>query len=223
MYNHARGVFYNMSSIEKRPAFSFKDALAMLLEEKRAKFNETVEIAINLDTKLTDVPVRGFVDAPNGLGRDIPIAVFCDSKIDGVAYCGGEELIEKFAKGEIKKCKVCIATKKYVPLISAKIGKILGRKRIMPDARFGTVVEDEPGILRTVECFRKGRMNFRANKNVIHCILGKVDFKADALEENFTTLIKEISGVLPPKTRIGSSYISSTMSKKSFEVKVGNI
>ena len=213
----------NSNSIEKRQASSFQDSLKLLLEGKRAKFDETVEIAINLDTKLPDVAIRGFVEAPNGLGRNISIAVFCDSKLDDVAYAGGDDLIEKFAKGEIKKCKVCIATKKYVPLISAKIGKILGRKRIMPDARFGTVVEDDSALIKVVESFKKGRMNFRANKNVIHCILGKVSFDPQALEENFVTLIREISNLLPAKTRLGRSYLSSTMSGESFEVKVGNV
>ena len=201
-----------------------RDALARLREGKRAKFDETLEIAVNLETKLPDVPVRGSIEAPNGLNIKRKIVLFSDFKPDGVDYAGGEELIEKFLTKEIKDCDVCIASRKYMPVISTKLGKILGKKRIMPDARFGTVTDDsEQEVLKAVNSFKKGRMNFRANKKVIHAVIGKISMSDEHLEENFTTLIREIKSILPPKVQIGSSYLSATMSQGSLELKVGSI
>ena len=220
-----RGVFISNVNLDKKssgPA-SFADAIAALKEGKRAKFDETVEIAINLDAK-TDLTVRGSLEAPNALGRDVKIAVFSDLKLDNVTYSGGEDLIARFLSGEIKKCDTCISSRKYMPMVSTKIGKILGKKRIIPDARFGTVTEDdENSIKRAVDSFKKGRMNFRANKNVIHAVIGKISLSDDKLEENFLCLVKEVKSLLPPKARIKEIMLSSTMFKGSLEVKAGNI
>jgi len=190
-----------------------EEAIALLKSGKKAKFDETLEVSINLEAGRKEVTLRGSVEAPAGLGdRGLIFAVFCDEKIEDVNYCGGEDLINKFLSGEIKKCDVCICTKKYFPLVSSKIGKILGRRRIMPDARFGTVTEDNREALdKSINSFKKGRMNFRVNKNVVHTIIGKMSFETKDLVENFQTLIKEIKSVLPEKTSLGKIYLSPTM------------
>lgn len=200
---------------------SFEEAISHMKNEKRAKFDETVEVCINLESKTKDVVSRGSVEAPSGLGRKVIIAVFCDGVPEGADYYGGEELIQKFLDGSIKKCDVCISTRKYIPMVSSKIGKLLGRRRIMPDARFGTVTEDnKEDISKVINSFKHGRMNFRANKNVIHGIIGKMSFDTKSLEENFETLIREIKATLPEKTSISRVYVAPTMGK-SLEVKLG--
>jgi large subunit ribosomal protein L1 len=202
----------------------FVDALRLLKEGKRAKFDETVEVAMNMDSKSNEVAIRGSIEAPHKIGRPVKIALFADIKPEGVEYAGGEDLIDRFLKGDIKKCDVCIASRKYMPMISSKIGKILGRKRIMPDARFGTVTEDnEQEIMRAINSFLNGRMNFRANKNVIHTVLGKISAQEHEIEENFQVLVREVKALLPPKTRIDTVHLSSTMSRGSISIKVGNI
>jgi large subunit ribosomal protein L1 len=156
--------------------------------------------------------------------RGLIFAVFCDEKIEGVDYCGGEEIIQKFLSGDIKKCHVCICTKKYFPLVSSKIGKILGRRRIMPDARFGTVTEDNrEAIEKAITSFKRGRMNFRANKNVVHSIIGKLSFDSKDLIENFNTLVREVRSMLPEKTSLGKIYVAPTMGSSVEVLKGGSV
>ena len=222
-----RGVFISTKLDSVNPGKSkvnLEEAISSIQSGKKAKFDETLEVCVNLDGGKKEIAVRGSIEAPAGLGdRKLIFAVFCDEKLDNVDYFGGEDLIQKFLSGEIKKCDVCICTRKYVPLVSSKIAKILGRRKIMPDARFGTVVDDSLGeINRVVESFKRGRMNFRSNKNVVHGIFGKVSFGVSELVQNFNTLMREIKALLPEKSSISSVYIAPTMGK-SLEVKVGSI
>lgn len=158
--------------------------------------------------------MRGSVEAPSGLGRKVIVCAFTKLKPnDGEVIYGLEDLIEKFQNGQIKKCDVCVATREAVPMVVSKIGKILGRKRIMPDARFGTVADD---INPIIESYRKGRMNFRSDKAkqgraIVHSSVGKVSFSVDSIVENFKALMSEIRNSLPEKTSIARVYITSTM------------
>jgi large subunit ribosomal protein L1 len=158
--------------------------------------------------------VRGSVEAPNGLGIRPIICAFTNTKpSDPDVIYGVEDLVQRFLDGSIKKCDVCLATREAIPLVASKIGKILGRKRIMPDARFGTVTDDLDPVIAS---FKKGRMNFRSEKAgvgraIIHVPFGKVSFDTDALVENFRVLVKEIKSALPEKTNISSIFISPTM------------
>lgn len=200
------------------------EAISKIKEGKRAKFDETLEVAVNLESKVKDLSVRGSVEAPNGLGRKVIICAFTNVKpADPDVIYGVEDLVQKFLDGEIKKCDVCVASKEAIPLVASKIGKILGRKRIMPDARFGTVAEDLNPIISS---FKRGRMNFRSEKAgvgkaILHSAFGKVSFEAEALAENFKTLLKEIKAALPEKTSISRVYISPTMGE-SYEIKGGD-
>jgi len=216
-----RGVLINKrltTTTDKPSKVSFEEALNYIKTvEKRCKFDETVEISINLESKVKDLSVRGSVEAPKGLGRAVKIAVFSDNAPEGVTYSGGEDLVQQFLNGSIKDCDVCISTRKYIPLVSSKIGKLLGRRRIMPDARFGTVTDEVDAVIAS---FKKGRMNFRSNKNVIHAILGKISFSNQDLRENFEVLLKEIMSALPEKASIKKMFIGATMGK-SIEIKFG--
>lgn len=189
---------------------SFQEAMNILRSQRMMKFNETVEVSFNISAK-TSVSVRGFVKAPKSLNREIKIAAFTNTSVDA-DYYGVEDLIEKFNSGEIKKCDVCLSDRNTLPIVARKIGKILGRKRIMPDAKIGTVTDDMNAV---VSDLRHGVMFFRSDKagknNVIHSIIGKLAMNDSDLAENIKALYNSVQSSMPEKSSIKSIYISKTM------------
>lgn len=189
---------------------SFQEAISILKSQRMMKFNETVEVSINISAK-SAVSIRGFVKAPNALNRNIKIAAFTNSSVEA-DYFGVDDLIDKFSNGEIKKCDMCVSDKATLPSVVRKIGKILGRKRIMPDAKFGTVSDDVSSIVNDL---RHGVMFYRSDKagkfNVVHSIIGKINMSDSELQENMNALISSIQSSMPEKSHIKSIYISKTM------------
>ena len=196
----------------------FRSAISFLRSLKQAKFNESVDVAINLSNKNKSGSVKGFVHAEHSIARTMDIIVFSDEVIDGVGKCGGKELIDELVKNKKFKCDVCISHPKYLPTImSSGLARILGMRKIMPDSKLGTVGEDVQSI---VSSFQKGVMVFRSDKfNTAHCIIGKLDLSDDCLEKNFHDLMNAVSSSMPQGMSISSVYLSTTMGKGSAQVK----
>ena len=175
------------------------------------KFDETLQISLNLLHK-TSSSVRGSVRAPHSLKRSISIAAFTSGQVDA-DYVGADSLIDLFLSGKVK-CDICVCDKSTLPMVAKKIGKILGRKRMMPDSRFGTVSDDLPSLIQDL---RHGIMFFRSDKssksNVVHSIIGKVSMDDKDLIGNLQALASKIVSSLPEKSQIKEAYLSKTMGK----------
>lgn len=192
----------------------FGSAISFLRSLRKAKFTESVDVAVNFSNKNKSGGVKGFIAAENPVGRELDIIVFADEKIDGVKMSGGKELIEQLVKNKKFKCDVCICHPKYLPVVmSSGLARILGMRKLMPDSKLGTVGEN---VKEIVDLFRKGVMTFRSDKfNTLHCTIGKSSLTDKALEQNFSSLMGAISSAIPQGMSISSIYVSTTMGKGS--------
>jgi large subunit ribosomal protein L1 len=174
--------------IDRTKLYPLSEAVKMIKERATAKFDETIELAMNLgvDPRHADQMVRGVANLPNGSGRSVRVAVFAkDAKADeareaGADIVGAEDLMEAVQKGEINFDR-CIATPDMMPLVG-RLGKILGPRGMMPNPKVGTVTMD---IKAAVEASKGGAVEFRVEKaGIIHAGVGKASFKVEAIEEN---------------------------------------
>lgn len=203
-------------------AKNISEAVAKIVEnsqEKKRKFVESVDIAINLniDAKQSDQNVRGSVLLPKGSGKEVKVAVFtADEKkqkeaLDaGASFANFDELTEKVQAGNIE-FDYCIATPDVMPKIG-KIAKVLGPRGLMPSPKNGSVTAD---VKKAVEEALKGKVNFKNDKaGIIHCLVGKVDFKAEDLAENVQEVLKVIKDSKPEAAKgkfIKKVHLSTTM------------
>ncbi|MCS7151662.1 MAG: 50S ribosomal protein L1 [Endomicrobia bacterium] len=204
--------------VDKQKLYSLKEAIELLKELKRTKFDETVEIHINLgiDPKQSSQTVRGAVVLPHGTGKTARVCVLAkgeklkEAEKSGAEFYGAEELIEKIAKGWTD-FDALIATPDMMKDI-AKLGKILGPKGLMPNPKTGTVTTE---IVKAVEEVKKGRVEFRNdNYGIIHCPVGKISFDTDKLIENIMTVVDTIIKLKPAQAKgvyLKNIYLSSTM------------
>ena len=195
-----------------------KEAINWVKENHFVKFNESVDISMNLgiDPRKADQLVRGTIVLPNGTGKVPKILVFAQGeKVDeakkaGADYIGGEDLVEKISKGWLD-FEVCIATPDMMKHIS-KIAKILGPRKLMPNPKSGTVTFE---LKKTVEDSKRGRLEYRTDKNgVIHTTIGRVSFSLKELLENYAALVDAVTKSKPASAKgkyIKSIYISATM------------
>lgn len=181
--------------------YSAKEALEMLKKFSSVKFDETVEVAVNLgiDPRHADQQVRGAVSLPKGTGKSVRVAVFAradkadEAKKAGADIVGAEDLMEKVQRGEIDFDR-CIATPDMMAIVG-RIGKILGPKGLMPNPKLGTVT---PNPAKAVEEAKAGQVQFRAEKaGIIHGLIGKVSFDASALEANLNAFIQALLDAKP--------------------------
>lgn len=199
--------------------YSIEAALKILQDcAKGRKFNETIDIAMNLgiDPKHADQQVRGMVSLPHGTGATVRVAVFAkDAKADearaaGADIVGAEDLADKIKAGEMNFDR-CIATPDMMPLVG-QLGQILGPKGMMPNPKLGTVT---PNIKKAVEDAKGGAIEFRAEKTgIIHAGVGKADFDAKKLVENIESFIDTIQKARPAGAKgtfIKKITLSSTM------------
>ena len=187
--------------IELGKLYSIQDALNLLKEISSVKFDESVEVAINLgvDARKSDQQVRGSSVLPKGTGKTVRVAVFADgenakkAEEAGADSVGFEDLAETMQKGDIN-FGVVIATPDAMPIVG-KLGKSLGPRGLMPNPKDGTVTKD---IEQAVKNAKGGQVRYKTDKNgIIHCVIGKVSFDSDSLIENLDTLLKDLVKIKP--------------------------
>ena len=198
--------------------YSIEDAVKMVKSRATAKFDETIEVAINLgvDPRHADQMVRGVVSLPNGTGRKLRVAVFAKgAKADealkaGADIVGAEDLAEKVQKGEID-FERCIATPDMMGLVG-RLGKILGPRGLMPNPRLGTVTMDVKGAIGAAKA---GQVEFRAEKaGIVHAGIGKASFSPEQLVENAKAFADAIIKAKPAGakgTYVNKVALSTTM------------
>ncbi len=205
--------------LEKNKMYDPAEALALVCQTSKAKFDETIEIHIRLgvDSRHADQQVRGAVVLPNGTGKTARVLVF--AKGDNIAkaeeagadYVGGVELAEKIQKENWFDFDVVIASPDMMGTIG-RLGKVLGPKGLMPSPKAGTVT---PDVAKAVREAKAGKIEYRLDKtNIIHCPIGKASFGAEKLADNFNTLMAAVIKAKPAAAKgqyVKSCVIASTM------------
>ena len=189
------------AAFEGKTGVSIEDAVKLIKASASAKFDETLEIAMNLgvDPRHADQMVRGVVTLPNGTGKTVRVAVFArglkadEAKDAGADIVGAEDLMETIQGGKIEFDR-CIATPDMMPLVG-RLGKILGPRNLMPNPKVGTVTMD---VKSAVEAAKGGEVQFKAEKaGVIHAGVGKVSFSDSNLAENIRAFVDAVSKARP--------------------------
>ena len=205
--------------VDKSKAYEPAEALDLVCQTSKAKFDETIEIHIRLgvDSRHADQQVRGAVILPNGTGKKVKVLVFAkgdnvQKALDaGADYAGGAEYAEKIQTENWFDFDVVIASPDMMGVIG-KLGKVLGPKGLMPSPKAGTVT---PDVARAVTEAKAGKIEYRLDKtNIIHCPIGKASFGAEKLAENFNTLVGAVIKAKPAAAKgqyIKSCVIASTM------------
>ena len=204
--------------IDRNHDYSLSDAVKLVKENATAKFDETVEVAMNLgvDPRHADQMVRGMVQLPHGTGKTIRVAAFArgdkakEAKAAGADIVGAEDLAEKIEAGEINFDR-CVSTPDLMPVVG-KLGRVLGPKGLMPNPKLGTVTQD---VTEAVQGAKGGQVEFRVEKaGLIHAGVGKASFEEKALSENVSALVNAVSRSKPSGAKgtfIKRVSISSTM------------
>ncbi len=205
--------------IDKSKAYEPAEALELVCQTSKAKFDETVEIHIRLgvDSRHADQQVRGAVILPNGTGKKVKVLVFAkgdnvQKALDaGAEYAGGAEYAEKIQSENWFDFDVVIASPDMMGVIG-RLGKVLGPKGLMPSPKAGTVT---PDVARAVTEAKAGKIEYRLDKtNIIHCPIGKASFGTEKLTENFNTLVGAVIKAKPAAAKgqyIKSCVVASTM------------
>lgn len=203
---------------DREKIVNLSDAVKFVKERAKAKFDETIELAVNLniDTRKADQNIRGMISLPHGTGKTVRVAVFArdekaqEAKKAGADIVGDDDLVQSILKGEINFDR-CIATPDMMAVVG-KVAKVLGPKGLMPNPKLGTVT---PNVAKAVEDAKAGQVEYRAEKlGIVHVGVGKSSFSEKNLEENIKALVDVLIKSKP--TGIKGSYIkrislSSTM------------
>jgi len=208
-----------LEKVDVTKEYSVDEAMDTLKELKSAKFDETVEVALNLnvDPRHADQMVRGSVVLPHGTGKNVRVAVFAkDAKADeakaaGADLVGSDELIEQIQAGNID-FDIVISTPDMMGVLG-KVARVLGPKGLMPNPKTGTVTMD---VAKAVENAKGGQVNFRVDKKGnIHAGIGKISFDKEKIRENFNTFLEAINKAKPASSKgryITNAAVSLTMS-----------
>lgn len=206
------------AAFEGKSNLALEEAVALVKANATAKFDETVEIAMNLgvDPRHADQMVRGVVQLPNGTGKDVRVAVFArgpkadEAKAAGAEVVGAEDLVESIQAGNLDFDRV-IATPDMMPLVG-RLGKILGPRNLMPNPKVGTVTMD---VKTAVEAAKGGEVQFKAEKaGVVHAGVGKASFDGEKLAQNIRAFVEAVNRAKPSGakgTYVKKVSISSTM------------
>ena len=204
--------------IDRNKLYKLDEAIKMVRERASAKFDETIEIAINLgvDPRHADQMVRGVVNLPNGTGKTVRVAVFArgdkaeEARKAGADIVGAEDLMEQIQGGKIDFDR-CIATPDMMPIVG-RLGKILGPRNLMPNPKVGTVTPDVAGAVKAA---KGGAVEYRVEKaGILHAGVGKVSFSEEALLQNikaFTDAVQKSKPAGAKGTYVKRVAVSSTM------------
>ncbi|MFG1422965.1 50S ribosomal protein L1 [Roseixanthobacter liquoris] len=218
MANQGKRIRAAHEGIDRLKLYGLDEALTLLKERTTAKFDETIEVALNLgvDPRHADQMVRGVCNLPNGSGRTVRVAVFArgakadEAKAAGADIVGAEDLLESIQGGTIDFDR-CIATPDLMPLVG-RLGKILGPRGLMPNPKVGTVTMDVKGA---VAAAKGGAVEFRVEKaGIIHGGIGKASFPAEKLAENIRAFVDAVVKARPTGakgTYVQRVAVSSTM------------
>ena len=205
--------------VDKTKLYDSEEAMGLICQTAKAKFDETVEIHIRLgvDSRHADQQVRGAIVLPNGTGKTIRTLVFAKgdkaaaAKEAGADYVGDVDYVEKIQKENWFEFDVVIATPDMMGVIG-RLGKILGPKGLMPNPKAGTVT---PDVAKAVKDAKAGKIEYRLDKtNIIHCPIGKASFGEAKLMENFNTLVGAVIKAKPASAKgqyIKSCVLATTM------------
>ncbi|MGB0684527.1 MAG: 50S ribosomal protein L1 [Magnetovibrionaceae bacterium] len=216
----AKGKRYRSASegIDREKLYELDEAVEIVKNNAKAKFDETIEIAMNLgvDPRHADQMVRGVVALPHGTGKSVRVAVFARgdkaeaAKAAGADLVGAEDLMEAIQGGEMN-FERCIATPDMMAVVG-RLGKVLGPRGLMPNPKLGTVTPDVEGAVKAAKA---GQIEFRVEKaGIIHAGVGKASFGLDALRENVAAFIDAINKAKPSGakgTYMKGIALSSTM------------
>jgi large subunit ribosomal protein L1 len=206
------------AAVEANKAYSVEEAVALVKNGAKAKFDETIDLAVNLgvDPKYADQMVRGVVSLPNGTGRSVRVAVFArdakaeEAKAAGADIVGAEDLMEQVQAGNMDFERV-IATPDMMAIVG-RLGKVLGPRGLMPNPKVGTVT---PNVGQAVKDAKGGAVEFRVEKaGIVHVGVGKASFTEQALSENVLALVGALQKARPSGakgTYIKKVTLSSTM------------
>jgi large subunit ribosomal protein L1 len=218
MASHGKRVLKAREGIDREKLYALDEAVKLVKDRAKAKFDETVEIAMNLgvDPRHADQMVRGVVSLPNGTGRTVRVAVFArgakadEARAAGADVVGAEDLVERVNSGNIDFDR-CIATPDLMPLVG-RLGKVLGPRGMMPNPKVGTVTMD---VTAAVKASKGGAVEFRVEKaGIVHAGVGKASFPADKLVENIRAFADAVQKAKPQGAKgqfINRIAISSTM------------
>lgn len=206
------------SNLDRDKLHTPAEALELVKEMAKAKFDETIELSLQLgiDARKADQIVRGSISLPRGTGKEVRVVVFAqadkarEAREAGADHVGDNDIAEKIQKGWTD-FDVAIATPDMMPVVG-KLGKILGPRNLMPNPKSGTVTVD---VAKAVKEIKGGRIEYRNDKNSnVHTIIGKASFPIEALAENYAAVVDEITRVKPSAAKgkyIKSIGLSSTM------------
>ncbi len=216
---HGKKYTESAKTIESAKLYEADEAIGLVLDSAKAKFDETVELHVRLgvDPKQADQQVRGVIVLPNGTGKDVKVLVLAkgekadEAKAAGADFVGAEEMVQKIQSENWFDYDVIITTPDMMGLVG-RIGKVLGPKGLMPNPKSGTVTMD---VAKAIKDTKAGKVEYRLDKNaIIHCAIGKKSFGKEKIRENYDALMEAIVKAKPAAAKglyIKSVALASTM------------
>jgi large subunit ribosomal protein L1 len=218
MAKHGRRYRDQLAKIDREREYSPSEAIGLIKEIQSAKFSETVEthVRTGLNVRHADQQLRGTISLPNGLGRDVTVAVFAkgdkarEAEQAGADVVGEEDLAERIQEG-FTDFDIAIATPDLMPIVG-RLGRVLGPQGKMPNSRVGTVTQD---VGQAVSEAKAGRVEYRTDRSaILHLPIGKTDFEEHALLENYAAFIEELMRAKPAAAKgryLQSITLTTTM------------
>ncbi len=218
MVKHGRRYRDQLAKIDREREYSPSEAIGLIKEIQSAKFSETVEthVRTGLNVRHADQQLRGTISLPNGLGRDVTVAVFAkgdkarEAEEAGADVVGEEDLAERIQEG-FTDFDIAIATPDLMPIVG-RLGRVLGPQGKMPNPRVGTVTQD---VGQAVSEAKAGRVEYRTDRSaILHLPIGKTDFEEHALLENYAAFIEELMRAKPAAAKgryLQSITLTTTM------------
>ncbi len=216
---HGKKYLESKKLIEDNKLYDPAEAIALVKQTGKAKFDETVELSIRLgvDPRHADQQVRGAVVLPHGTGKNVRVLVFAkadkaeEARAAGADYVGDNDLVDKIKNENWFEFDVCVATPDMMGVVG-KIGRVLGPKGLMPNPKSGTVTMD---VAKAISDIKSGKVEYRIDKTAIaHCPIGKVSFDEEKLVENLNALMFAVIKAKPSASKgvyLRSLYLSTTM------------